>query len=292
MGSHASNNTYKGKSLGTFFVLVFLMSAVFWLLGAVSGQVLPRDTAINLPISSLMGICPIIAGLIIAHRENGSGGVKQLLRRTVDYQRIKRKIWYLPILLLMPVTMILANGFNFGRPEDFPISPFSFSMVLVSSLLFYIEAASEEVGWQGYAFDPMEQRWNALTASLILGIVWSIWHTIPFIQAHQSANWIAWQSINLLVTRVLIIWIYNNTGKSVFAAILYHAMYNISTLLLPNFGLNYEPIAVTIILAAFALIVVVLWSPKTLASYRIARSRINVQLARPYPPSNSPEGDG
>jgi membrane protease YdiL (CAAX protease family) len=146
-------------------------------------------------------------------------------------------------------------------------------------LLFLIEALTEEVGWQGYAFDPLQARWKALTASIILGIVWAAWHFIPFIQMHQSASWIAWQSLNILVTRILIVWIYNNTGKSVMTAILYHTMYNVSTVLFPMFGLIYDPKVTTIILSAIALIVVFLWGPNTLASYRFIKSKREVQTS-------------
>ncbi len=279
MKNQPSNKPIKRKSPLTFFALVFLMSTLFWTLGAITEGTLPEETSINLPISSLMIICPITAGLILAHRENGPHGVKQLLKRAFDYQRIKRKIWYLPILFLMPSIVVLVNGFKGGMPAAVPGPQFPVSMVLVSCLLFFIAALTEELGWQGYVFDPMQARWNALTASIILGIVWAIWHTVPFIQMHQSADWIIWQSINMITARILIVWIYNNTGKSVFAAILYHAMYNVSTMLFTNFGLIYDPKATTIILAVIALIVTFLWGPKTLAENRHTRS---VQISSLY----------
>lgn len=277
MKNQPSNIPSKRKSILTFFVLVFLMSAVFWLLGAVTDQALPEETSIDLPISSLMGVCPIIAGLILVHRENGADGVKSLLMRAFDYKRIKRKIWYLPTLLLMPVIVFLVNGLEHGSSIAVPEHQNLVLMVMISTLLYFIEALTEEVGWLGYVFDPMLARWEALTASIILGVVWTIWHIIPFIQTHQSTNWIAWQAANLVVTRILITWIYNNTGKSVFAAILYHTMNNVSTVLLPMFGLIYDPVVTTITLSAVALIVIFLWGPKTLSSFRFTKSKIGVQ---------------
>lgn len=254
------------------------MSALFWLLGAVTKQMLPKETSINLPISALMAFCPITAALIIVQRKYGSRGVKKLLKRSFDYKRIKKKIWYIPILLLMPVTMILANGVMNGRPTIALAYQFPGAMVLGSSLLFFIAALAEEVGWSGYVLEPFQKRWDALTASLILGLAWAIWHVVPFIQTNNSANWIAWQSINLVVSRILMVWIYNNTGKSVFATILYHTMYNVSTLIFPNFGFIYDPVITTIILTAVALIVIFLWGPKTLTGYRYTRSQADARL--------------
>ena len=274
MEGQPSNKMPNRMSPVTFLVLVFLMSSIFWFLGAVAQGSLPKETAIDLPISSLMAVCPMIAALILVHRENGSVGVKELFKRCFDYRRIKSKVWYIPILFLMPLIMVMVNIFKGNLPAAVPVSQPPVLMVLISCVLFFIAALTEEIGWQGYAFDPLQARWNALIASLVLGFLWAIWHSIPFIQMHQSTSWIVWQSTNILLTRIIIVWLYNNTGKSLFAAILYHSMYNVSTILLPSFGLTYYPMVTTIILAGIVLVVIVLWGPKTLASYRHTRTSI------------------
>ena len=70
-----------------------------------------------------------------------------------------------------------------------------------------------------------------------------------------------------MAIRVLIVWIYNNTGKSVFAA-LFHAMTNLTWQLCPNQGSYWDPVVTGPILALAAVIVTFLWSPKTLAQFR------------------------
>jgi hypothetical protein len=64
------------------------------------------------------------------------------------------------------------------------------------------------------------------------------------------------------------VWIYNNAGKSVFVTVLFHAMYNVSTLLFA-----YDPFIVTPILIVIALAVAILWGPKTLTDYRNPHQR-------------------
>lgn len=107
-----------------FFLLVFALSIPFWLVGSMAKQGLPLP--INLPVSALMFVCPLIAALILVYRENKLDGIKQLLKKTLDYRRIKPKIWYLPILLLMPVIMLLSYGVMrlIGRPLPEPQIPF------------------------------------------------------------------------------------------------------------------------------------------------------------------------
>jgi len=272
------NKSIDRKSLRSFWGLVFLISAGFWLLGALTATSLPKEASTDLPISSLMIVSPITAALILVFRQDGLEGVRQLLKRSLDKTGIKNKIWYLPILLLMPATMILVNKIVVGTQIPHLDRQYSPIMMLVTCLMFFIAAIFEEVGWQGFAFEPMQARWNALTASLILGTIWALWHLVPFIQMGKSTDWIIWQSLNMVATRIIIVWIYNNNAKSIFSAILYHAMYNVSTLLLQNFGLVFDPIWTAIPLIGIASIVTFLWGPKTLCKFHFRRSGMLAQF--------------
>ena len=118
--------------------------------------------------------------------------------------------------------------------------------------------------------DPMQTRWSALQASILLGLVWGAWHIIPYRQAHRSAEWIAWYCLFTVATRVLMVWLYNNTGKSVFGAALFHAMVNVSWFPFPNSSLQYDPRITGPIVALVAVIVTLVWGHRTLARYRYA----------------------
>jgi hypothetical protein len=56
---------------------------------------------------------------------------------------------------------------------------------------------------------------------------------------------------------MLIVWIYNKSGKSVFAAILFHTADNVSWSLFPNDGSHYDPMVIGLINCA-ALIIIIL----------------------------------
>jgi uncharacterized protein len=149
-----------------FFVLVFVLALPFWLLGAlVTHMPLP----IHLPISALQFVCPMIAAFILVSREEKPGGIKRLLKRVFDWKRIQHAIWYIPIILLNPLIMLLSYGVMLliGRPIPEPYIPLL--MIPVFFVVFFIPAACEEVGWMGYAVDPMQDRWSALTTALFWG---------------------------------------------------------------------------------------------------------------------------
>lgn len=266
------------KSPWVFFALVFILSAPIWWIGPLVERLLPGAKPINVPASSLMIVCPAIAALILVRKETGWEGVKKLLQRSFDLRRIKSKLWYVPILLLMPTIMVLQHGLaSPGRAPAAGPRPVVW-VALVLSLVFFIAALGEELGWHGYVADLLLDRWNALIASVVLGTGWAIWHIVPLIQLGASPTRIVGQCIDMVVTRILIVWLYSNTGKSVFAAALYHTMYNVSTLLMPNYGLHYDPVVVCIFIAGAAALVTFLWGLETLARYRYARADKQSQL--------------
>jgi membrane protease YdiL (CAAX protease family) len=86
---------------------------------------------------------------------------------------------------------------------------------LAMFVAFVIAALGEELGWSGYVIDRVQARWNALGAALLVGLVWAVWHWVPLMQAHRPIAWIAWWSLGTVALRVLIVWLYNNTGRSV-----------------------------------------------------------------------------
>jgi membrane protease YdiL (CAAX protease family) len=279
MKEHRLNGRSKNRSIATFFLLVFLLSIPIWFMSAVAERFLPSEMPTDLPISSLMACCPLIAAVILVRRDEGSEGVKTLLRRVFDYEKIKGKTWYLPILLLWPAMMVLEYGLMklMGRPLPDPQLPVL--LLPVSFAVFFVAALGEETGWQGYAMDPLQDRWNALAASIVVGIVWAVWHIVPFIQMDRTPMWIVWQGTSMVVARILTVWIYNNTGKSVFAAILFHAMNNVATVLLPSYGWHYDPPVAVAITAVAAAIITFLWGPRTLARFRYVRRGKDVQAS-------------
>ena len=109
----------------------------------------------------------------------------------------------------------------------------------------------------GYAFDPMQARWGALKAALLLGLAWALIHLPGDVQNGRPASWIVWQRLYSIALRILIVWIYSGTGRSVSAAVLVHTTDNLSWALFPNYGSHYNPFLtalLTWLAAAFVMI--------------------------------------
>jgi len=253
-----------GRSPLAFFMLVFALAIPFWVIGGLTGfQLLP-----GLPVTALMAVCPVQAALILAYRENRSEGVTVLLRRAFDYQRITAKIWYAPILLLMPVVMVLSFGVMRLSGTPVPAPLIAVLPTLILCLVFFIAGLCEELGWSGYALEPLQLRMGALKASIVFGSVCAIFHYVALVQADRSVAWIAWWSLSTVALRVIIVWLYNNTGKSVFAVALLHMMFNVTWQLFPVDGSYYDPRISGSIMALVAVIVIIVWGPRTLTRQR------------------------
>ncbi len=250
-----------------FILLVFVLSIPIWLISSLLGNKLPIP--INLPISALLFLIPVMAASILLYNQHGWKGVNDLLKKAFDYKKIKNKTWYMPALLLVPLIYVLSYAVmrlaGWLLPKQIT-TPFLMTPIFFAA--FFIGAACEELGWSGYAIDSMQNRWGALTAGIILGVVWQIWHIIGDVQAQNTAAWIFWHSLYSIGLRILIIWVYNNTQKSVFAAILVHTMDNVSWTLFPNYGSHFDPFIAFIVMTVVVGVVVFLWGHKTLAQYR------------------------
>ncbi len=258
------NNTSEPKFLMNFFLLVFVLSIPFWLIGiATKQQLMP-----GLSISALMGFCPMVAAVILVNLNKGSAGVLALLKRSFDFKRIQDKRWLVPVLLLMPAVNLVVFGLLRWMDMPLPAAQFHLFPALLISIAFFVEGLGEELGWSGYALEPMQARWGALGASVLLGLVGILWHLTPLLLMGRSPTWIAWWCLYALTFRVLTTWLYNNTGKSVFAAALFHATLNMAYMLFPFNGSHFDMRFAGLVMAAAAAVVIAVWGPATLAGYR------------------------
>jgi uncharacterized protein len=241
-----------------FCLLVFGLSLPFWLIGpVVERRGLRLGGPLDLPVSALMAVCPLVAAVILIHREEGPAGVKRPLRRVRDHRRIRPKVVVSADPAVEPVILVAAYGVMrwLERPLPDPRVP----LLTVPVLVFLAPAVAEEAGWTGYAIDPLQDRLGAVKASLVLGSVWAVWHVVPLVQAHHDPGWVAWKCLETLAARVLVVWLYNNTGRSLFAAVLFHDLSNVSVSLFPNGGSHYDPAVVGVLTAGVAGVVTLLW---------------------------------
>ena len=249
-----------------FFGIVFLLSLpVYYLTSLVPAEMV-------MLMGLVLALAPVSASLILVYREDGTNGLKWLLSKSLDYRKITNKVWYLPILFFWPVLFLLASGVLTVTGETAPDPLFPIIAAPFLLILFFIFALFEELGWMGYAFEPMQDRWKALKAGLLLGVIWGLWHIPMYILAGHDPARVIWQVISLIAIRILIVFLFNNTGKSVFAAILFHTLYNLCTILITSFYTAAGHQLISILILISAILVIILWDTNTLTQSRFSKS--------------------
>lgn len=233
-----------------FFVLVFVLSAPFWLYGAwLDRAILP-----GLPASAGMAICPALAGCWLIMRSDGANALKAFLRRTIDCRKMRPWAW-LVALGTMPLVMILSGLFQLAIGIDLPPAVINPGQTLALFALFFIAATTEELGWSGYAAAPLVRAHGLIVAGLMIGLVSVLWHLIPLLQIGRSWDWIAWWALGTLARRKILLWLFIRGCGSVFSASLFHAMSNLSWMLFPVMGSHFDPMSAAIIQTVLATVV-------------------------------------
>ncbi len=242
----------KSPSALPFFLLVFVLALPFLIVGTVIDiQPLP-----GLPIAAAMFVCPALAALILSYRERGRTGVAALLSRSLDGGPIPKR-WYLPIVLLVPGATVVSFALERWTGVAVPVPHIAVLPAMVLFLVFMVGALGEELGWSGYALDRLQARWGALQSALLLGGLWAIWHWVAIAQAHRAPVWIAWWSLGAVSMRIILVWVYNRTGRSVFGVALLHAVSNVCWQLFPIRGSFFDPRLNGLVLSVVALAAIV-----------------------------------
>jgi membrane protease YdiL (CAAX protease family) len=208
---------------------------------------------------------PSVAGIVLTGLVYGRAGFRNLLTRMTRWRVGAR--WYAVALLTAP---LLVTGtllaLSLSSPEFLP-------RILTSDekaalLLFGIGwglvggGLLEELG-----STLLRQRHGVLSTGLIVGLLWGAWHFLVVFWGSGTSSGALSLAIflpaiifyvgSLPAYRVLMVWVYERTGESMFVAMLMHAVFSASMLILQPLRIALVPGLIWNLMLAAALWVVV-----------------------------------
>lgn len=244
----------KPHSLITFFALSFLISWTVWVPASLASHDLISFKIDPTLSGSLGAIGPSLSALITIAIYDGKTGFRDLFKRLLTWRVGLR--WYLFVLLWAPCLSLAVTAIsilfgspkpNFAQPPFVDIfsrllptlgnvSPFIFLPFFFLQQLLFGSSMGEEPGWRGYALSRMQFQSDAWRASILLGLLWGLWHLPLWLTKGDSAQetFIVWHYLELMATSILFGWVYKNTSGSLFLALLFHASIGMTGLFLAS----------------------------------------------------------
>ena len=132
-------------------------------------------------------------------------------------------VLFLPFVTLLPGLLYASLFADFS---DVGLVLGGLLPALLTGLL--ISGPGEELGWRGYALPRLQVAYGPLAASLLIGVVWGVWHLPIWLWSSSSDGAAFVAQFGLFVVdigafSVIFTWVYNHTGASMWMVVLLHA---------------------------------------------------------------------
>jgi len=206
--------------MALYWILAFLIAWAITLPGALAKLGVIGHSPLPFMAGVLIGVAPIAAAMIVTARDG------QFRPYWKSLWRLPNPWWTAAVALLLPPLMLAVT---------YAVKPIevSFSGIGLFALLWLVLAFGEEAGWRAYALPRLVERYGFWVGSLILGIVWCVWHYPKMLGNPYVPNvadlvpLIGLFSLQIVLANFIICWLYFRSGRSVIATTLFHTCFNI-----------------------------------------------------------------
>jgi membrane protease YdiL (CAAX protease family) len=222
------------RQLAGFFLLVFLVTwgiAAFVLFLPETSRRVFGEFGRSSVLFYVAVYAPLISSLACTARRHGRSGIAELLRRYVVRANWR---WWAVAVSMLPLTWLVLGALEslLGLAPRLAHEKWwsALPLVLASGQLISDPGPiGEELGWRGYALPRLLALMSPLSAGLLLGAIWSVWHLPAFFVAPlgQSLAGVFWFMSTGVAVSVLMTFVYVNANGNVTAAgVLPHLMLN------------------------------------------------------------------
>jgi membrane protease YdiL (CAAX protease family) len=211
----------KNNPLTSYFILVFLI-----MYGLTSVEIFHLFEMSEIILWILGSSAPTISAIIIAYLSDGKMGISNLFKPFLIY-KVRFK-WYFAAFVITLLSTIISIAYLLLNNIDIPVVNL-ISLIPILLMTFIMGPLVEEAGWTGFALPKLQAKFSALTASLILGFLWAVWHLPLWFLPDSSQSTMSFGLflVVLVAVRIIMGWAYNNTRGSIFIAVVFHFFFNL-----------------------------------------------------------------
>ena len=218
--------------LGIYLAATFGITWSCWwaLAGLVPPGASPTTSAPFMSLYLAGGFGPTIAAIVAVASTSRSGYQNDYLARLFGWR--VNMLWWIaafsvPVLFAIGKEWI-AVWTSHGTLTVAALEPATKAFILFPTMI--IGGGLEELGWRGIAQPEIERCCPRLTATLIVGATWALWH-LPLFYIHgisQFGGNLPLFSVDVLANAYLFAWIYTRT-QSILLCVVAHAASNTAT---------------------------------------------------------------
>ena len=220
--------------VGTYFLLAYALS---WSVGALLIAAHNDLLAVPGTLHYLVSFGPAMAAVTVTALTSGRRGLYDLLTRLTRWRIRWVLVGLLSPLALAGIAALTGYLLTGNRPDLASLGQVAYlgDIGVAAALLLWIATFGfgEELGWRGFALHRMQAKQGALSASIVIGILWALWHLPAFF---YKPNFIALGpggflgfTLGVISGSILLTWLYNRSGGSVLVVALWHAMFDFTT---------------------------------------------------------------
>lgn len=214
-----------------FFVLACALSWSYWVPLALSGSSVERGDGWPTQVPGLLG--PMLAAFMVVAFTEGGAGVRELLASMARWPRGARaRLATVAPLMFLALALVVAVVLGqLPAPSDFLRYSGTGATAVVFVAVLVVTGFGEETGWRGYALPRLQRRHGPVRATLMVTAGWAIWHVPLFFLLASYAGFgplmgVGWL-IGLTAGGFVLTAVFNVTGGSVLAVVVWHAAYNL-----------------------------------------------------------------
>ncbi|HKM02987.1 MAG TPA: type II CAAX endopeptidase family protein [Lachnospiraceae bacterium] len=133
--------------------------------------------------------------------------------------------WLIPTIAIPGIVIVVSSFImTYYKIDYFPWKG-NLSFYILNFIAFLVGCAAEEIGWRGFLLPNLQKKYTPFISSLIVGILWGIWH----LNFTGGILGFALYTITIIEMSILMTWVYNKSNGNMLLMTIWHLTFNVTS---------------------------------------------------------------